>query len=210
MPLNDSATSKCVSVTARSQNWCCSTTVISSGYCSRSRARELHARRARVERDVEMVLARQAAGLGHIGRARGAPRRAAPAGSTDRSGCGRRAWLTGIGLSRARHSTGAKLVAQRLFARKMKVEASVARCLRTPPAGAYPVRTLSIGITNRLRGLRNRSIVVVGNYGLARYVGAISGKSTSFTPSSILFRPRRNSRFVMSLGGAAGYCPRVR
>src|SRR6476620_9207783 len=78
------------------------------------------------------------------------------------------------------------------FRRKMKVEASVARCLRTPPAGAYPVRTLSIGITNRLRGLRYRSIVVVGNYGLARYVGAISGKSTSFTPSSILFRPPQN------------------
>src|ERR1041385_8409160 len=82
----------------------------------------------------------------------------------------------------------------------MKVEASVARCLRTPPAGAYPVRTLSIGITNRLRGLRYRSIVVVGNYGLARYVGAISGKSTSFTPSSILFRPPQQltSRFRSS------------
>src|ERR1044072_6759921 len=109
----------------------------------------------------------------------------------------------------------------------MKVEASVARCLRTPPAAAYPVRTLSIGITNRLRGLRYRSIVVVGNYGLARYVGAISGKSTSFTPSSILFRPPqqltcrfRSSRFrskpLLGLwtqcvdGGAAGYCPRVR
>ena len=29
--------------------------------------RELHAGRARVERDVEMMLARQAAGLGHVG-----------------------------------------------------------------------------------------------------------------------------------------------
>jgi hypothetical protein len=81
----------------------------------------------------------------------------------------------------------------RNFGAKMKVEASVARCLRTPPDGAYPARTLSIGITNRLRGLRYRSIVVVGNYGLARYVGAISGKSPFFTPSSILFRPRRCS-----------------
>src|SRR5205809_3749441 len=30
---------------------------------------------------------------------------------------------------------------------------------------------------------------------MARYVGTISGKSTSFTPSSILFRPRRCGRF---------------
>src|SRR5882672_10523067 len=83
---------------------------------------------------------------------------------------------------------------------KNKVEASVARCLRTPPDGAYPARTLSIGITNRLRSLRYRSIVVVGNYGLARYVGAISGKSTSFTPSSILFRPHWWSRRVLPPG----------
>src|SRR3954464_15154583 len=74
-----------------------------------------------------------------------------------------------------------------------EVEASVARCLRTPPAGAYPVRTLSIGVANRLRGLRYRSIVVVGNYGLVHHGGTIPGKSTSFTPSSILFRPRRCS-----------------
>src|SRR3954454_2384588 len=109
-----------------------------------------------------------------------------------------------------------------------EVEASVARCLRTPPAGAYPVRTLSIGITNRLRGLRYRSIVVVGNYGLVHHGGTIPGKSTFFTPSSILFRPRRCSLPVRPFGGtdpalfetgasqasctggAAGYCPRVR
>src|SRR3954467_10039066 len=87
-----------------------------------------------------------------------------------------------------------------ILARETKVEASVARCLRTPPDGAYPARTSSIGITNRLRGLRYRSIVVVGNYGLARYVGAISGKSTSFTPSSILFRPHWWSRRVLPPG----------
>src|SRR5882762_3975521 len=81
-----------------------------------------------------------------------------------------------------------------------EVEASVARCLRTPPAGAYPVRTLSIGITNRLRGLRYRSIVVVGNYGLVHHGGTIPGKSTSFTPSSILFRPRRCSPQVQPYG----------
>src|SRR3954470_22661753 len=77
-----------------------------------------------------------------------------------------------------------------------EVEASVARCLRTPPAGAYPVRTLSIGITNRLRGLRYRSIVVVGNYGLVHHGGTIPGKSTSFTPSSILFRPHDQESVV--------------
>src|SRR3982751_75875 len=81
-----------------------------------------------------------------------------------------------------------------------EVEASVARCLRTPPAGAYPVRTLSIGIANRLRGLRYRSIVVVGNYGLVHHGGTIPGKSTSFTPSSILFRPRRCSPRVQPYG----------
>ena len=86
------------------------------------------------------------------------------------------------------------------FSGMNKVEASVARCLRTPPAGAYPGRTLSIGITNRLRGLRYRSIVVVGNYGLVHHGGTIPGKSTSFTPSSILFRPRRCSAQVRPFG----------
>src|SRR5436305_7666999 len=51
-----------------------------------------------------------------------------------------------------------------------------------------------------LRSLGHRSIVVVGNYGLARYVGTISSKSTSFTPSSILFRPRRCSLPVRPFG----------
>src|SRR3989304_7390543 len=39
--------------------------------------------------------------------------------------------------------------------------------------------------------------------------GTITGKSAPFTPSSILFRPRRTP-FSPGLGGAAGYCPRVR
>src|SRR4051812_50187157 len=81
-----------------------------------------------------------------------------------------------------------------------EVEASVARCLRTPPAGAYPVRTLSIGIANRLRGLRYRSIVVVGNYGLVHHGGTIPGKSTFFSPSSILFWPPRGSPPVPPYG----------
>ena len=43
--------------------------------------------------------------------------------------------------------------------------------------------------------------------------GTMPGKSTSFTPSSILFRPRdRGSACAdpREFGGAAGYCPRVR
>ena len=44
-----------------------------------------------------------------------------------------------------------------------KVGASVARCPRTPPDAAK-TSGLQIGLSNRLRGLSNRSIVVVGNY----------------------------------------------
>ena len=76
-------------------------------------------------------------------------------------------------------------------------------CCQVPPNPACRSLTrqdFKIGIPNRLRGLGNRSIVVVGNYGMARYVGTISGKSTSFTPSSILFRPRRCSAKVQPYG----------
>src|SRR5882762_8034965 len=44
-----------------------------------------------------------------------------------------------------------------------EVGASVARCPRTPPDAAK-TPGLQIGISNRLRGLSNRSIVVVCNY----------------------------------------------
>ena len=43
--------------------------------------------------------------------------------------------------------------------------------------------------------------------------GTIPGKDTPFTPSSILFRPRRSPPGVAvetGFGGGAGYCPRVR
>src|SRR3954447_8213710 len=45
--------------------------------------------------------------------------------------------------------------------------------------------------------------------------GTMPSKSTPFTPSSILFRPRRCSRLQTKfvdrcMGGGAGYCPRVR
>jgi len=39
--------------------------------------------------------------------------------------------------------------------------------------------------------------------------GTMPSKSTPFTPSSILFRPRRNL-CSPGFGGGAGYCPRVR
>src|SRR5262245_500303 len=53
-------------------------------------------------------------------------------------------------------------------AAKTEVQASVARCLRTPPEAAKPqglisVRALPLGSES------NRSIVVVGNYMMARY-----------------------------------------
>ncbi len=44
-----------------------------------------------------------------------------------------------------------------------KVQASVARCLRTPPYAAKR-KDLKIDYSNRLRGQSNRSTIVVGNY----------------------------------------------
>ncbi len=46
---------------------------------------------------------------------------------------------------------------------RRKVEASVARCLRTPPRWSYPLG-LDFRLSNRSRGLSNRSIVVIRNY----------------------------------------------
>ena len=91
-----------------------------------------------------------------------------------------------------------------------EVQASVARCLRTPPQPAR-AEGFDFGTRTALSGLSNRSIVVVGNYNLARYDGTISGKSTPFTPSSILFRPQHRLQCSFAVcGGGAGYCPRVR
>ena len=56
-----------------------------------------------------------------------------------------------------------------------------------------PSRACRLGYSNRLRGLSNRSIVVVCNYEIwPDNGGTMPSKSTPFTPSSILFRPRRN------------------
>ena len=49
---------------------------------------------------------------------------------------------------------------------------------------------LQIGFSNRLRGLSNRSIVVVGNYTFGPITAdTMPSERTTFTPSSILFRP---------------------
>ena len=46
---------------------------------------------------------------------------------------------------------------------KIEVQASVARCLRTPPEPAK-AQDFRFGLAYRLRGERDRSMVVVGNY----------------------------------------------
>ena len=72
-------------------------------------------------------------------------------------------------------------------------------------------RTLISVYRAALSSESNRSIVVIGNYKMARNVGTISGKSTPFTPSSILFRPQHRPRGSAAVhGGGAGYRPRVR
>ena len=62
-----------------------------------------------------------------------------------------------------------------------------------PACRSLTRQDFKIGLTNRLRGLSNRSIVVVGNYCSGPIsAGTIPSKSAPFTPSSILFRPRRS------------------
>jgi hypothetical protein len=46
----------------------------------------------------------------------------------------------------------------------VKVQASVARCLRTPPSNRYSLKGFYFRCQHRLRGESNLSIVVVGNY----------------------------------------------
>src|SRR4051812_14408647 len=97
----------------------------------------------------------------------------------------------------------------------MKVEASVARRLRAPPDGCDTVRTSdwSWGPLTRppqpAHSCRWQLLHWPDNG------GTMPSESPSFTPSSILFRPRRNPRRgrdcrVSGFGGGAGYRPRVR
>ena len=46
----------------------------------------------------------------------------------------------------------------------MKVQASVARCLRTPPSNRYSLKGFHFRCQHRLRGESNLSIVVIRNY----------------------------------------------
>ena len=80
-------------------------------------------------------------------------------------------------------------------------------CCQVPPNPAWTLlrrQGFRLGYPNRLRGLSNRSIVVVGNYIWSDNVGPIPGKSSSFRPSSILFRPRRRP----DTRSPTGPCPR--
>ncbi len=91
-----------------------------------------------------------------------------------------------------------------------EVQASVARCLRTPPEGLIP-QDFGFGLYCRLgsEGHR-RSMVVVGNYALWTDNGGTSpGQSkhlyTFVDPISAPSVPQQGM-----FGGAAGYRPRVR
>jgi len=89
------------------------------------------------------------------------------------------------------------------------VQASVARCLRTPPEAAKP-QDFDFGLLAALRGEGHRSTIVVGNCAFWTDNGGTS-PSESITPLHVrrscfgpLSRQRRDS------GGAAGYRPRIR
>ena len=71
-----------------------------------------------------------------------------------------------------------------------QVQASVARCLRTPPYAARR-KDLSFDLRHRLRGDCDRSMVVICNYTLRTDNGGISpSEGYIFRRPSILFRPR--------------------
>ena len=80
-----------------------------------------------------------------------------------------------------------------------KVEASVARCLRTPPERCYPLG-LDPSVRDCLRSNRNRSIVVVCNYNLGPITAEpCRAKASPLHPSSILFRPHHRRPAALSL-----------
>src|SRR3974390_1901797 len=99
---------------------------------------------------------------------------------------------------------------------RTKVEASVARCLRTPPSGANPLG-LQIGLSDCLRSQSNRSIVVVGNYEFGPItpvpcrakVCPLCPRRSYFAPAGVAPRAAE-PRISSDTGGGAGYCPRVR
>ncbi len=90
----------------------------------------------------------------------------------------------------------------------MKVEASVARCLRTPPENAN-LQEFSVRLSNCLRSETCLRIVVVCNYYNGPItVGTMPSENAVFTPSSILFRPRHTAFCLQSgLVEAPGTAP---
>ena len=139
MPPNDRPTSKPRSFTLRSQNWCCRMMVISSGYCARSRSDMRTPSACGVEGDVEMMVARQALFLGGVGEHvahHAAQRLLGQKIVADMVGHGRVCMKIRRDASAAaragRYPRGGRCHNWKCR-HKMKVEASVARCLRTPP-----------------------------------------------------------------------------
>src|SRR6266852_5857333 len=79
-----------------------------------------------------------------------------------------------------------------------RVEASVARCLRTPPDAAK-TPGLQIGISNRLRGLSNRSIVVIRNYTIGPITAVpCRAKARPLRPRRSYFAPADAARPVIA------------
>src|ERR1700730_18591225 len=95
---------------------------------------------------------------------------------------------------------------------RKKVEASVARCIRTPPDEAYPVRALRSVFQTALRSQSNRSIVVIGNYGFGPITPEPSrAKARLLRPRRSYFDPVGGGQLrPPKIGGVAGYRPRVR
>ena len=88
------------------------------------------------------------------------------------------------------------------------MQASVARCLRTPPYAARR-KGLDFGVRNCLRSDCYRSTIVICNCTVrADTVAPRRDKANPFRRSSILFRPHDPQ--MKDFGGAAGYRPRVR
>src|SRR3979409_1059389 len=95
----------------------------------------------------------------------------------------------------------------RIAATQKQVEASVARCLRTPPERCLDAQDFKFPKFRPLTQPEEPEHSC--QLPLHRWPdngGTIPSKSPLFTPSSILFRPRRNPA-ALDLGGGAGYRP---
>src|SRR5579859_423767 len=88
-----------------------------------------------------------------------------------------------------------------------KVEASVARCLRTPPESATPQGLISVTRT-ALRGEGDRSIVVVGNYRFGPITAEpCRAKAHPLRPRRSYFAPAEDRRARWALVEAPGTAP---